>query len=384
MLGYAGQGLIDVGQVLATIARIQDGDADGWSAAWLATARALQERATASRAAGNRETAAREFLGAAECYSQAVGFIDRMSDASVFAPTFALHRQCWEAFVDAGGDRVQRLAVPYEGTTLPGYLFLADTSGSPRPTLVMTNGSDGSLSALWASGASTALARGFHAFLYDGPGQQSMLFDHQMWFRPDWEKVLTPVVDTVGALPQVDEAALVAYGISQAGYWVTRALAFEHRFVAAVVDPGVVDVSTSWLGHLPPELVTMLEGGDRDTFDAIMAQVGEDPKEAATMAFRARPYGASSPFDTFTAVLGYTARDVAASITTPLLITSPDDEVFWPGQSDELAGLLTCEHDVVRFSREAGANYHCEPMGRAAVEAAMFDFFNHHLHPSPE
>ena len=31
---------------------------------------------------------------------------------------------------------------------------------------------------------------------------------------------------------------LALYGISQAGYWVPRALAFEHRIAAAVADPG--------------------------------------------------------------------------------------------------------------------------------------------------
>ena len=62
-----------------------------------------------------------------------------------------------------------------------------------------------------------------------------------MPFRPDWEAVLTPVVDTLVARGDVDPGALVAYGISQAGYWLPRALAFEHRFVAAVADPGVFD-----------------------------------------------------------------------------------------------------------------------------------------------
>ena len=40
-------------------------------------------------------------------------------------------------------------------------------------------------------------------------------------------------------------------GVSQAGYWIPRALAFEHRLAAAVIDPGVIDVSTPWLSSLP-------------------------------------------------------------------------------------------------------------------------------------
>ena len=45
------------------------------------------------------------------------------------------------------------------------------------------------------------------------------------------------------ARDDVDEARVAVWGVSQAGYWVPRALTVEQRFAAAVVDPGVVDVS---------------------------------------------------------------------------------------------------------------------------------------------
>ena len=67
--------------------------------------------------------------------------------------------------------------MPYDGATLPGYLLRPDDSGTPRPTLIMTNGSDGAISDMWGCGAAGALARGWNAFVYDGPGQQSMLFE---------------------------------------------------------------------------------------------------------------------------------------------------------------------------------------------------------------
>lgn len=378
VIGYAAQGVLDVGEVFATIALIEDGNADSWYSAWRGTADRMHTRATATLAAGNTITASRQFLAAAESYSQAIGFSDAMTDSSVFDVVFALHRQSWEAFVDADG-RIERVDVAYDGASLPGYLVRPDSSGAQRPTVVLTNGSDGSISALWATGASTAIERGYNAFLYDGPGQQSMLFQKGVPFRYDWEAVLSPVVDTLVSRSDVDPSALFAYGISQAGYWVTRALAFEHRFAAAVVDPGVVDVSTSWLGHLPAELVGALKAGDSKDFNAAMAQVGGDPKLAQTMAFRARPYMQRTPFDSFTAALQYNAKDVAGQITTPLLITSPDDEQFWPGQSQQLAGLLISEHELVPFSRLDGAGSHCEPMGRMAVEFAMFDFYARHL-----
>ncbi len=32
-----------------------------------------------------------------------------------------------------------------------------------------------------------ALERSWNAFVYDGPGQQSLLFERGVPFRPDWE-----------------------------------------------------------------------------------------------------------------------------------------------------------------------------------------------------
>jgi hypothetical protein len=185
MLGYAAQGVMDVGRVFATIALTRDGDADSWYAAWRATADALRGRARAELENGHLETAHRLFLSASEAYAQAVAFADGQSDRSTFEPTFALQTECWEAFVDTSGGRIVRVAVPYEGASLPGFLFRPDASGTRRPTVVMTNGSEGSKSGLWAWGASSTLARGWNAFIYDGPGQQTMLFDNGHPFRPD-------------------------------------------------------------------------------------------------------------------------------------------------------------------------------------------------------
>jgi hypothetical protein len=154
---------------------------------------------------GHTATAHRRFLAASEGYAQAVAFSDGQSDQATFAPTFALQTECWESFIDSAAGRIERVAVPYEKDVLPGFLFRPDSSGAKRPTVVMTNGSEGSKSGLWAWGVAATLARGWHAFIYDGPGQQNMLFDKGHPFRPDWEAVLTPVVDALTARGDVDE-----------------------------------------------------------------------------------------------------------------------------------------------------------------------------------
>ena len=118
-----------------------------------------------------------------------------------------------------------------------------------------------------------------------------MLFERGVPFRSDSEAVLTPVIDALVARPDVDASALAGYGISQGGYWITRAVAYEHRMVAAVADPGVADVSAGWTVHLPPALLGLLDSGQKDAFNAAMAKAQDSagPKAAQTMAFRSKP-----------------------------------------------------------------------------------------------
>lgn len=382
-LGATTYGVGDVGLWLATAARIVDGDRESWFTAW--SDRGRQLAALAESAAADLPAASWAHLAASAAWSRAMGAIDGLpadQAEAVLLPTFRESRRCWEAMIDSSGRHV-RLSIPYEDTTLPGWLLRPDATGTPRPTLVMTNGSDGALAGMWASGAAEALARGWNALVYDGPGQQSLLFERGVPFRPDWEAVLTPVVDALIGRADVDPAALTAYGISQAGYWLPRALSVEHRFVAAVADPGVVDVSTSWMGHLPPPMIALLDAGDKATFNSYMAQVAGDPAEAREFAFRARPYGVDDPFDLFSAVRAYQLRHVAADIRTPLLITAPDDEQFWPGQSDELADLLTSPHEVMHFTREDGANWHCQPLARRLTATRMLGWLETQLQQRP-
>ncbi len=385
VLGAAAAGLGDAGLVLATLDRITDGDPQSWFDAWTATAADLAARGAEAVRHGHPHTASWAFLAAAEYFAKALVFVDGMADQSVLLPTFREHRRCWEQVVDASQGRFVRMQVRYEDTMLPGYLLRPDATGAPRPTLVVTNGSDGSLPGLLGYGAAEALARGWNAFLFDGPGQQSMLFERGVPFRHDWEAVLTPVIDALVARSDVDASALTGYGISQGGYWITRAVAFERCLVAAVADPGVVDVSAGWTAHLPPALLELLDSDQKDEFNAVMAQAqaGADPKVARTLAFRSRPDGQTDPFDLFTEVRKYQVRDVAGQITVPLLILDPDDEQFFPGQPRQLYDLLPGEKEIIEFTQAQGANFHCQPTGRQLTHTQMLDWLADHLPAGP-
>lgn len=386
-IGQAFSGAADIGEVLAAVQGVGEKDYASWFRAWLDLGDRIAAQADASAHAGHAVSAASAYLRAASYYASAVNAVASLESEDELLPTFRKHRAAWDRWVDLVDLDIERVGIPYGDTAMPGYLFRspvaaadADAAAAVRPLLVVVNGSDGALTSLWSSAVSGALRRGYDALVFDGPGQQSMLFEHGVPFRPDWEAVLTPVLDFVLARPGVDADRVAVYGISQAGYWVPRALAFEHRFAAAVADPGVVDVSTSWTDHLPGNMRKLLEEGEDEKFDRDMAMGMRFSHElASTWRFRARPYGTTGYAETLRAVLQYSVEKVAAQITTPLLITDPEREQFWPGQAERLAALTASVSTLVRFTEAEGADFHVQPLARALTEQRMFDWLDERL-----
>jgi hypothetical protein len=372
----------DVGEVLSTVDRIHDGRARSWVDEWTATADRLAQLATAGAAAGRERSAASQYLRASLYYSLATYSADAAGEPDLFASLWEKHRAGWDRFVDLadfGGAVAERIEIPYEGTTLPGYFFRPGPAGAPRRTLIFNNGSDGSAVGALTGGIADALERGWNAMTFDGPGQNAALVRQGLTFRPDWEKVITPVVDFLSARADVDGEKLALLGVSQGGYWVPRALAFEHRIAAAVADPGVVDVSTTILRHLPHVMMKLLEEGDREKFDRdIEWTLRISPSTRSLLALRMRPYGVSAPYDFFSVARDYALTDeLIARISTPVLVTDPDNEQFWPGQSRELFDKLPGETKaIIAFTHEEGADSHCEPVASGLRGERIFDWLD--------
>jgi alpha-beta hydrolase superfamily lysophospholipase len=380
-LGSVYYGAADVGEVLSTAARVKDGDYESWFAEWKATGDRVRGIADEAAQAGHRVSAREAYLRSANYLFVATGSLDGTKDPDRLVPAWRAHRACWERFCSRWDPPIEQVAIPYEGTELQGFMFLSDGSGEARPTLIINNGSDGPVTGMWPT-AAAALRRGYNAITFDGPGQGQALWEQEIPFRPDWESVIGPVIDVLEGRHEVDAARIAIYGISQAGFWVPRAAAFDNRLAAAVVDPGVMDVSTSWTDHLPKSMKKLLEEGEVEKFDKQM-DFGEHflgRTTRQTLAFRAKPYGKDSVGAVYEEVEKYNLRDVVDKITLPILITSPEDEQFWPGQSQELYDALPGpDKTIVEFSAAEGANWHCEPMAQSLLGQRMFDWLDERL-----
>jgi hypothetical protein len=373
LLGLAPAGGAEIGEVLAAVRDLRDPGPEPWGAVWRALGDRVASQGAAALAAGRRRSGAAASLRGAGYLALAVEAAAAGTDDHAMADAFRAHRAAWDAFADNAPYPLVRMEVACDGAVMPGYLFLG--GDGPRPTVVFVNGSDGSISSEWGTGAAAALERGYNAFLFDGPGQQSLLFEQGITFRPDWAPVLGAVVDALQARAEVDTERLVCWGISQGGYWVPQALASEHRFAAAVADPGVVDVSASWTANMPPSMLRLLDKGEYDRLDREMGMgLRMSSSLAHTWTFRSRPLGGGSPSEVLRAIQEYRFdAEHAARIGTPLLITSPEGEQFWPGQSERLASWIPSGARVLPFTAAEGADLHCEPLARTLVHERVFD-----------
>jgi hypothetical protein len=318
-------GAADPSRMIATAERIRDGDPDSWLLEWTGLA--------------GEEWAQGRFLNAASYYAAALALIADTDGSVSETALWTRQRDCWDRAVAALGGLP--ISIPYAYTTLPGYFFPA--ADARRPLVVIDHGGRHTTSHALALGGAAARARGFHWMTFDGPGRQATLVRQHLVLRPDWEAVLTAVVNAMAARPEVDASRMAIIGVEHAAYGVARALAFEHRFAAAVTAPGVVDVSTLWTDLLPVRARQALFAGDRATFNREIHLADLfDPRVNEVLRRRGRWYGLDGrdPYDLYSRVRRFRLGSEINDITTPLLVRENAPERLYPGQARDLFDQL--------------------------------------------
>jgi Acetyl xylan esterase (AXE1) len=377
-LGRAYQMAGNVGKVLYLTRQVKDGNFESAYVAFKQAGDEARAMAEESASGGHRESARQAYLWAQNFYDSATYFADGSKDPTRLLPTWELLYDCWLKSLPFFDRSIEPVSIPYEGTELHGFYFCGKSTDRKRPLLILVNGSDGSLLDMWAWGGAGGTSRGYNCLTFDGPGQGYALWKQKLYFRPDWEKVITPVIDYALTRPEVDPKRIAIQGISQGGFWVPRAAAFERRIAAVVADPGVVDVSTVWSATLPKPMLELLQAERKAEFDGFIAK-SLNPSDRAALNFCMRPYGFTSPYDTYKTAQDYNLREVAGQIRCPMLITAPVNEGFWPGQSQQLYDLLISPKKLVPFSESDGADLHCEPKGTGIRDLRVFNWLDETL-----
>ncbi len=373
--GYAARGGADLGEVLVACANIPDGDEEAWCREWGALADRIRDTGLAALAAGHRVSARDALLRASNYYRTAEFF--RRADPDNDHESARLARLSRESFAAAAellDVPARRVAIPYESTSLPGYLFLAEDSGAPRPTLVYHGGFDSTLEESYFAIALGGLERGYTVLAFDGPGQATARRLQGLVFRPDWEKVVTPVIDYAAALPEVDEHRMVLMGTSFGGYLAARAAAFEHRIAALVLNDGLFDFGGAVLRGLPQALPALIEAGRDAEAEAVMVQAAAHSTYLRWAAGNSRwTFGATSAVQALREMRAYTMAGIADRITCPTLVLDPDNDQFFRGEPRRIFDALRCPKELITFTAAEGAGEHCQEGAGLLTEQRVFD-----------
>lgn len=370
--GYATYGGAELGEVLVTCRQIPEGDEDAWSTQWAATA-ARVERIGRDALAAVHRVSAREALLRASNYYRTADFYRRLNPAND-AESARLAKASQRTFADAAAlldIPARALRIPYENTSLPGYLFLADDSGEPRPTVLYHGGYDSTLEEGYFALAAGALRRGYHVLAFDGPGQGTTVREQGLHFRPDWEAVVTPVVDFALALPEVDTERLVLVGTSLGGYLAARAAAFEHRIAACVLHDGVYDF------HGAAEAITALAAEVPGGLGAVIAQ---NVSVRWLVHNGLWTFGFTDSDELFKACEAYTMEGLADQITCPTLVLDAENDQFFAGQPRRIFDALTCTKELITFREDEGGGEHCHEGAMALWHQRTFDWLDTSLH----
>jgi Alpha/beta hydrolase family len=238
-LAYIPYGGPDFGEIAAVAKAAGDGGDDLFHASWVAAGDRAAKQARQALQAGHTVTARELFLRASALYAAS---LHPLFGAPVDQRLLAAFRKQVKAF-DNGlalfDPPILPQAIPFEGSSMPAYFVPAvGFAGVRRPTVIFTNGYDGTIADMYFGSAVAASRRGYHSLLFDGPGQGAMLFERNIPLRPDWETVVKAVVDFALTLPEVDANKIALSGWSLGGYLSPRAASGEHRLAACIADPG--------------------------------------------------------------------------------------------------------------------------------------------------
>lgn len=380
--GATSYGGSEFGEVLATTSRIVSGDFDSWYDQWHATAERVAKEAQGQLAQGHRISARDGFLRAATYYRASEFFLHGNPADPRITTAYQKSVQAYKACAALFDPPIEPVEIPYEHTTLPGYFHRVDNSGRSRPLLILHSGFDGSAEELHVDGARAAVDRGYNVLTFDGPGQFGPLHREHLTFRPDWEKVVTPVVDFALTLPEVDPSRIALMGISLGGELAPRAAAFEKRIAALIANDGVYDYGASNLGAIPPEqraaAAAAIRAKDAPEIDHMLqAAMKEHPTAAWALTHGMFAMGASTPRAYVAAALDFHLRDgVAEAISCPTLVCEAEDDLFFKGQPQQLYDHLTCPRTLMRFTEAEGAGAHCHVGAGRLAFARMYDWLD--------
>jgi len=335
--GAAAMGEIDrVGQRL----KHRIGDNQAWFEEWARMGEQLERRAEEEAKLGHDLSAGTYYLHAATYYGYGERYLH--PGEAKFA-IYRRHLKCFAEGVKRRHPGMERVDVPYQGTTLPAWFLRGEGVTRDAPTVVLFNGLDGSKEVTVMYGGLEFAARGINTLAIDGPGQGEALRLQNIVSRYDFEVAGTAAYEYVAGRPEVDARRVAIAGVSMGGYLAPRACAFEPRYAACVAWGGHYDYHESWIRRRKE----MESGGTKVSAPHfhLMWVLGVPDMDTAMAKLK-----------------DYTLAGVADKITCPFLVVHGEHDSIVPvAYARRLYEAAASSKKTLRiFTAEEGGSEHCQ------------------------
>lgn len=201
---------------------------EDWLPTWCRWAERHRKLGDEALARGQRLTAGEAYVRAGLFYHW--GTFVSVEDPDAFRAALEAGERAWAKAAPLVDPPFEIVEIPFEGTTLPGYL--RKPHGVERPPLVvLLPGADSTKQELYDQ-AEHLVRRGLAAFPFDGPGHGLVSF--RLKLRPDEEVAVSAVLDQLLQRDDLDGERVGVLGISYGGLFAIRAAAVDTRVKAAV------------------------------------------------------------------------------------------------------------------------------------------------------
>lgn len=362
---YIATGGADFGECLVTIKKIADGNVDKWYQEWIATASRVENIGDESLKNGHRTSAHEAYLRASNYYHTAYFPLFGYPVDNRLISAFNKEVEVFQKAASLFRTPIEIIEIPFESATLPAYFLKVDDSGNARPTIVYTNGYDSNIQEMYFAHADAALKRGYNCLLFDGPGQGRNLIRGNSYLRPDWENVVTPVIDYALTRKEIDQKKIILAGWSFGGFLAPRAAAYEHRIAALIADPGQWDAADSLNTAMINKISSLLNIDEMLHWRIVQR------------GFWA--LNVNSLEDFFKSMSNFKLSHIVQNIRCPTLITLPDDDPIASGVLQLYHALKVSNKKLVRFSEKEGSGGHCEMLARSLYNQRVFDWLDETL-----
>jgi fermentation-respiration switch protein FrsA (DUF1100 family) len=222
---------LDPADVRAALDRIRTRDRDEWAAGFSAVAQTYMERADK---APNKDEADRDYVRAWRLFYFAQWPVpNSVGKAAAYA-------RALDAYLKHGqmlDPPIERVAIPFEGKEIVGYLRLPKGAKGPVPIVLAISGLDSRKETV-AETHNQILAHGVGYFAVDGPGTGQA----PVKVGANAERMFSRALDYLKTRPEIDKSRIVVSGVSFGGYWAVKLAVLEKdRILGAVAQSPPVD-----------------------------------------------------------------------------------------------------------------------------------------------